>query len=47
MKHFELCDTVDSTPQKVGTGRRFVLFLLRIEILDFVSEETSSHARLY
>jgi len=35
MKRLGLCDTVDSTPHKVGTGRRFVLLLLRIEHFGF------------
>ena len=41
MKRLGMGDTVVSTTRKVGTGRRFMLLLLRIEIMDFTSKETS------
>jgi len=36
MKRLGWGDTVDSTTHKVRTGRRFMLLLLRIEIMNFI-----------
>ena len=38
MKLLGWSDTVNSSTHKVGTGRRFMLFLLRIEIIYFISK---------